>query len=77
MTNPKLGTLAQEFECESDEFESTRCKGQAKTGKPCRTVAASAGKYLFHANPNKKLVPCETPWRANFIPGSRPASRRR
>jgi len=23
MTNPKLGTLAQEFECESDEFQST------------------------------------------------------
>ena len=44
-----------------------RCKGQTKTGKPCRTAAASAGKCLFHANPNKNLVPCETPWRANFI----------
>ena len=75
MTNPKLGTLAKNSNV-NPMNSNPHCKGQAKTGEPCRAVAAFAGKYLFHANPNKKLVPCETPWRANFIPGSRPVWRR-
>lgn len=32
---------------------SPRCKGQAKTGKPCRAAATSGGLCFFHANPNK------------------------
>jgi len=75
MTNAKLGTLAKNSNV-NPMNSNPRCKGQTKTGMPCRAAAASAGKCLFHANPNKKLVPCETPWRANFIPGSRPVWRR-
>jgi hypothetical protein len=30
-----------------------RCKGQAKTGEPCRAAAMSGGLCFFHANPNK------------------------
>jgi hypothetical protein len=30
-----------------------RCKGQAKTGEPCRAAATAGGLCFFHANPNK------------------------
>jgi hypothetical protein len=30
-----------------------RCKGQTKTGKPCRAAATAGGLCFFHANPNK------------------------
>ena len=30
-----------------------RCKGQTKSGKPCRAAATPGGLCFFHANPNK------------------------
>lgn len=30
-----------------------RCKGRAKSGKPCRAAATAGGLCFFHANPNK------------------------
>jgi hypothetical protein len=31
----------------------SRCKAQAKSGKPCQAAATSGGLCYFHANPNK------------------------
>ena len=31
----------------------SRCKAQAKNGKPCRAAATARGLCFFHANPNK------------------------
>src|SRR5450755_2001812 len=32
---------------------SSRCKGQTKSGNPCRAAATAGGLCFFHANPNK------------------------
>jgi hypothetical protein len=32
---------------------SSRCKGQTKSGNPCRAAAIAGGLCFFHANPNK------------------------
>jgi hypothetical protein len=31
----------------------SRCKAQAKSGKPCQAAATAGGLCFFHANPNK------------------------
>jgi hypothetical protein len=31
----------------------SRCKAQAKSGKPCRAAATAGGLCFFHANPDK------------------------
>jgi hypothetical protein len=52
MTKAKLGTFAKNSNV-NPMNSNPRCKGQTKTGKPCRAAAVSAGKCLFRANPKK------------------------
>jgi hypothetical protein len=37
----------------TSENQDSSCKGQTKSGKPCRAAATSGGLCFFHANPNK------------------------
>ncbi len=37
----------------SPKNSSSRCKGQTKSGKPCRAAATAGGLCFFHANPAK------------------------
>lgn len=37
----------------SPKNSNSRCKGQAKSGKPCQAAATPGGLCFFHANPNK------------------------